>query len=126
MAPYQEALERGHLARMEWIKSGFLVPSEVYAAKLEIDALDLQKFEERGELFSIVVDGISYYPSDALKMPFSVMSGICAAFKGKSPSERMVFIMRKHGALGGKTVAQAVEDGELANVLQLVKSWQHE
>jgi hypothetical protein len=39
------------------------------------------------------------------------------------PASKLIFLKRKHGALGGSTPADAVEKGKLVDVVRLAKDW---
>lgn len=48
---------------------------------------------------------------------------VCLALAGCDNLLKLVFIMRPHGRLGGRTVAQALTQGDRPLVLQLAREW---
>jgi hypothetical protein len=49
---------------------------------------------------------------------------ICSKLGDRSPSSKLIFLLRKHGGLGGKTVADALRTGaSLGRILQLAGLW---
>jgi len=48
---------------------------------------------------------------------------LCRALSGDDEASKLVFLMRTHGALAGRTPAAAIAQGQLALVLQLASAW---
>ena len=120
------ALERGLTARRAWTQDGTLLCATCYAASRGIPPDDLPLLETRGELFSLEIEGTRWYPAELLKLGPDEASAVCRALAGDDAARQLVFVMRKHGALAGQTMAAAIAQGQLAKVLLLAHSWRHE
>lgn len=77
----------------------------------------------RGELFSVVVDDQVWWPAELLKVAPKYASALCQALENATESRKVAFLMRKHGALGALTAAEAVASGRIAEVLRLAEDW---
>jgi hypothetical protein len=62
----------------------------------------------RGELFAVTVSKQRYYPSEFLKLDRNDVGTVCKQLVGMDASEQLIFWKKKHGALGGKTVFEAL------------------
>ena len=78
---------------------------------------------ERGEIFSVWVKGKHWYPSEALKLERGVLAAINRALSDVDPSSKLLFFLRQHGALSGRTPADAVSDGKFDDVLRIASDW---
>jgi hypothetical protein len=85
---------------------------------------------ERGEVFAIVVKRQRYYPREFLELDRHAVGTVSKALGSLSPAEKLVFWKRPHGALGGKTVLQALtaskDSGQLVRAAQLAQAWADE
>lgn len=102
------AQARGEDAKREWISTGEVVAGESLANVWGITPQALGRVVRLGELFAVVVDNERYYPSEFLQLRMSDVSAICKELAGLDFSELFIFFKQKHGALGGKTVVQAL------------------
>ncbi|NHZ43532.1 hypothetical protein [Massilia aquatica] len=78
---------------------------------------------KRGEIFSVWADGKPWYPRDGLKLDRSQLARINRTLGNADPSSKLLFFQRKHGALRGRVVAEAVADGDLDDILRLAMAW---
>jgi uncharacterized protein (DUF433 family) len=120
------ALERGRAARRAWMHDGTLLSAADYAAHGGVEPGALQLLEGRGELFALEVDGGRWYPAELLKLSAEDAAALCKELAGEEAARQLIFVMRKHGALGGQTVAETIGRGHLARVLQLAVAWRRE
>lgn len=120
------AVERGRAARQSWTQDGTLLTPADFAATRGISPSVLPELEARGELFSLDIEGARWYPAELLKLSPDEASALCRELAGDDAARQLIFVMRKHGALAGQTVAEAVCQGQLAKVLQLACAWRHE
>lgn len=120
---FEDAMARGRDVKREWTRDGTLVTPEVFAQARGVSVQDLRDVEAAGTLFSMVVDDASYYLAELLKFAPADAAAVCLALGGEEPASKVIFFMRKHGMLGGKTVAQAVEGGRLDAVLSAAEAW---
>ncbi len=68
-----------------------------------------------------------YYPQAFLGMDRQDVAAICRALGDLGASEKLMFWLREHGALAGKSIASALESGAgLAKVERLAAAWASE
>lgn len=119
--------EASEATKHQWIDSGLLVGwrdlAEAWGGRSR-QALD--QACDRGELFNLKIAGKRWYPSMFLGLSAESVKAICLALKGVDPVSKVIFWARPHGALGGRTLAQAVEAGQLERVAQLAQDFADE
>jgi hypothetical protein len=82
---------------------------------------------ERGEVFAVKVGNRLYYPRAFLDMDRTTVGAICRALGDLGASEKLMFWLRDHGGLAGRSVAAASESGvALAKVERLAAAWARE
>lgn len=117
------AIERGRMARPDWVREGILLAAPDFAARFGVAPSDLPDLEGGGELFSVAVENETLYLAELLKFSRADVAALCAALAGADSATKVVFIMRQHGALAGRTVAEAAALGKMAEVLHLARAW---
>lgn len=121
------ATARGEAARVQWVKDGFVVPGEQLAQAWGLTRQALAPASERGELFALKVGNRLYYPSSFLDLDRETVATVCRALGDLGSSEKLMFWLRDHGALAGKSIAVALEAGiPVAKVERLAASWARE
>lgn len=121
------ATARGEAARVQWVKDGLVVPGEQLAQAWGLTRQALAPAAERGEVFAVKVGNRLYYPQAFLGMDREAVATICRALGDLGASEKLMFWLRDHGALAGKSVAAALEAGAaLAKVERLAAAWARE
>jgi hypothetical protein len=121
------AAARGEAARVQWVKDGLVVPGEQLAQAWGLTRQALAPAAERGEVFAVKVGNRLYYPQSFLGMDRESVATICRALGDLGSSEKLMFWLRDHGALAGKSVAAALETGvPLAKVERLAAAWARE
>ena len=121
------ATARGEAARVQWVKAGLVVPGEQLAQAWGLTRQALAPAAERGEVFAVKVGNRLYYPQSFLGMDRESVARVCRALGDLGSSEKLMFWLRDHGALAGKSVAAALEAGvPLAKVERLAAAWAHE
>jgi hypothetical protein len=121
------ATARGEAARVQWVKDGLVVPGEQLAQAWGLTRQALAPAAERGEVFAVKVGNRLYYPQAFLGMDREAVAAICRALGELGASEKLMFWLRDHGALAGKSVAAALEAGAaLAKVERLAAAWARE
>ena len=121
------AAARGEAARVQWVKDGLVVPGEQLAQAWGLTRQALAPAAERGEVFAVKVGNRLYYPQSFLGMDRESVAGVCRALGDLGSSEKLMFWLRDHGALAGKSVAAALETGvPLAKVERLAAAWARE
>lgn len=120
------ALARGEAARVEWVRTGEVVPAKTLADKWGLTPQALGPAADRGEVFAVVVKRQRYYPKEFLDLDRARVAAVAQALNGLSPEEKLIFWKRPHGALGGRTVMQflaATAPEAVDQVTQLAQSW---
>ncbi len=121
------ATARGEAARVQWVKDGLVVPGEQLAHAWGLTRQALAPAADRGEVFAVKVGNRLYYPQAFLDMDRETVAAICRALGGLGASEKLMFWLREHGALSGKSVAAALEAGlAVAKVERLAAAWARE
>jgi hypothetical protein len=114
---------RGEARLVNWTQDGTLVEGGKVEAAWGVKRQTVDAARERGEIFSVWVRGKHWYPSEALKLERGALAAINRALGDVDPSSKLLFLLRKHGALGGHTAADAVADGKFDDVLRLATDW---
>jgi hypothetical protein len=122
----QGALLQGEALKAQWVRDGTLVPSGAMSQAWGITPQALQQAVARGELFSMKMAGKTYYLAALRSLDREVTGMVCRALGNVEPSGQLVFWLRTHGALAGKTVPQALARGQLRRVLHLARAWADE
>ena len=121
------ATARGEAARVRWFKDGLVVPGEQLAQAWGLTRQALAPAADRGEVFAVKVGNRLYYPQAFVGMDREAVAAICRALGNLGASEKLIFWLRDHGALAGKSVANALEAGAaLAKVERLAAAWARE
>lgn len=109
---------RGESRLVKWTQDGTLVPVAALENAWGIKRQSIDAARERREIFSVFVRGQHWYPAEALKFDRAALTAVVKALGDESASSRLMFLLRRHGALGGRTPAEAVEQGMLSDVLR--------
>ena len=121
------AAARGEAARVQWVSDGRVVPGEQLAQAWGLTRQALAPAADRGEVFAVKVGNRLYYPQAFLGLDRETVATVCRALGDLSASEKLMFWLRDHGALAGKSVALALEAGlPLAKVERLAAAWARE
>lgn len=121
------AAARGEAARVQWIKDRLVVPGEQLARAWGLTRQALAPASERGDVFAVKIGNRLYYPRSFLDLDRESVAQVCRALGDIGPSEKLMFWLRDHGALAGKSVAAALETGvPVAKVERLATAWARE
>jgi hypothetical protein len=75
----------------------------------------------------MTLDGREYIPKALLSLDRLTAGAICGALRQLQDTEKLMFWLRDHGALGGRSVAAALEAGTpTAKVTALAEAWARE
>ncbi len=114
---------RGEALIVAMARDGSLIDGETLAAAWGITRQALDKARTRGEIFSVRMGRLHYYPAAALHFLRPDFERINRAFHADvAAGARLLFFTRKHGSLGGKTVAEAA--GRTADIVALAGDWE--
>jgi hypothetical protein len=121
------AVARGEAARVQWVQDGLVVPGEQLAQAWGVTRQALAPAAERGEVFAVKVVNRLYYPQAFLALERATVASLCRALGELSASEKLLFWLRPHGALAGRSVAAALDAGTpLAKLQRLAAAWARE
>ena len=116
----------GQAQMLAWVDDRTLIPSKEFGARRGVERQALAGAVKRNALFGFKVNNLVYYPAVLADMPAADSSALCLALGTMSPGEKLLFLLRKHGALDGLTASQAVHESKLARVLELAAAWADE
>jgi hypothetical protein len=119
----RQATARGEARLVKWTRDGTLIDGKRLAEAWGMTRQGLDKARERGDIFSVRVGGLHYYPEQAEHFKRADLAQINRALADTDPNSKLIFLKRQHGALGGRTAAEATDDGRLADVLRLAHDW---
>jgi hypothetical protein len=122
----QGALQQGEALKTRWVRDGTLVPSAALSQAWGVTPQALQQSVARGDLFAMKVAGKTYYLATLRSVDREAAGKVCRALGKVEPSGKLIFWLRTHGALAGKTVPEALAAGKLHRVLQLAQAWADE
>lgn len=121
------ATARGEAARVQWVSEGLVVPAEQLARAWGLTRQALAPAADRGELFALKVGNRLYYPQPFLSLDRKTVASVCRALGNLDSTEKLMFWLRDHGSLQGKSVAAALEAGlPVAKVERLAAAWARE
>ena len=121
------ATARGEAARVQWVKDGLVVSGEQLAQAWGLTRQALAPAAERGEVFAVKIGNRLYYPQAFLDLDRETVATVCRALGDLGPSEKLMFWLREHGALGGRGIAVALDAGvAVAKVERLAAAWARE
>jgi hypothetical protein len=125
-ARWAERVERGEALRAAWVKDGLLVSSATLSRHWHRTRQALDQACTRGELFFVKVGKNKYYPAAFVELDADAVKQVNLALKGDDGTAKFIFWSRKHGALGNRTVLEALGEGRLARVVELAQGWSEE
>jgi hypothetical protein len=112
---------------VKWVKDGLVVPGEQLANAWGLTRQALAPAAERGDVFAVKIGNRLYYPQSFLVLDREAVAVVCRALGDLASSEKLMFWLRAHGALAGRSVAAALEAGvPLAKVERLAAAWARE
>jgi hypothetical protein len=114
--------------KKDWISSGMLVSgSALIAAWGGCERQALERKRQRHELVSLKSAGKHYYPAAFLALSADSISSICKLLQDVDPIAQVIFWARPHGAIGGKTLEEALTSGaSVASVSFLARAFAEE
>jgi hypothetical protein len=122
-SPQQRAEMRGEARLVGWTQDGTLVDGGKIEQAWGVRRQTVDAARERGEIFSIWVKNKHWYPGEALHFERSDLAAINQALGDIDPSSKLLFLLRQHGGLGGRTPAEAVESNRFEDVIRLAAEW---
>jgi len=120
LAGLAAARARGEAAKVRWVQTGEVVTAKALADAWGLTPQALGPAAKRGEVFSVQVKNQRYYPSEFLRLHRQDVATVCEQLEGMEPAEKLVFWKRRHGALGGRTLTECLEDQTGGSQLQRI------
>ena len=121
------ATARGEAARVQWVKDGVVVPGEQLAKAWGLTRQALAPAAGRDDVCALKIGNHLYYPRSFLVLDREAMATVCRALGSVGASEKLMFWLREHGALAGKSVGAALGAGvPVAKVECLAHAWARE
>lgn len=114
----EAALEQGARTLTRWTRDGTLIEPQQLATAWGQDLQTLQAAVRRGDLFEVWVNEAPYFASVCIGLGIERTAKVCQALGGQKASAKLIFLMRAHGGLGGKTIVQALESGTLMSRIE--------
>lgn len=103
------------------------MPGEQLAQAWGLTRQALAPAADWGEFLAVKVGIRLFYPQAFLGMDREAVAAICRALGELGAGEKLMFWLREHGALAGKSIAAALEAGTgLAQVERLAAAWARE
>jgi hypothetical protein len=119
-----DARARGTATLGSWTQDGTLIVPSQLAQAWGLGAKALEAAIQRGDLFEVWVNESPYVPAVLIPLGVELASKLCKALKIQPASEKLIFLLRPHGGLGGKTVVQALQSGaRLSRIEELADAW---
>lgn len=118
-----EIAQGSQLVKAGWIRDRLLVGStELEAAWMKTDE-GLRGMCDRGELFSLEIESSCWYPAAFKTLDAGDVASVCRCLQGLDSASMFIFWHRKHGALGGQTLHEALRGGQKPGVLQVARAF---
>lgn len=118
---YTALAAQGEAARVAWTKNGALISSTALARSWGLSRQGLMEAEARHELFFLKIGGRLWTPMVFSELPRDAVKAVCAEMPQADSESQFFFWTRTHGGLRGKTVAQAIQGGQLARVIEIAR-----
>ncbi len=115
------ARRRGLDALKGMVADGTLISTDEFAGRRSWTTLAMHLATRDGCVFSVPVGGRDYLVAMLAELPERFMFDLCSALSPLSPGEQIVFLLRRHGGLGGNTVLTAFERGAGDRILELAR-----
>ena len=122
------AIARGEAAREAWVADGSVVSDQALADAWQVQPASIGQAAQRCELCELYIGGQKYYPAVFMHLDPAVVAKVSLQLNALGASEQFIFWHRKHGALGGRTVLEALtgEPPQLATVMKLARQMDRE
>ncbi|MCK9687322.1 hypothetical protein [Scleromatobacter humisilvae] len=105
-----------------WVRDGLLIGGAQLSEAWNCSSQRLEQARDRDDLVSLKFRGLHWYPAPMAVVSADDVSQVSAALRGVDAISQFIFWSRNHGSIGGLTVAQAIVDGRLRDVVRLAQS----
>ncbi len=119
-----EARARGTATLANWTQDGRLIALAQLAQAWGLGMPAMEAAVKRGDLFEVWVDNEPYFPAALIPLGIEQASRLCRALGIQTASGKLIFLLRPHVGLGGKTVVQSLQSGTpLSRIKELADAW---
>jgi hypothetical protein len=119
-----DARALGTATLASWTQDGTLIAPSQLAEAWGLMPQALETAVQRGDLFEVWVNNSPYLLAVLLPLGAELASKLCQALKFQPTAGKLIFLLRPHGGLGGKTVVQALQSGaRLSRIEELADAW---
>jgi len=101
-----------------WIQDSLLAGSVAFGTSWSRTRQALEQACDRGELFSLKIGNKRWYPASFMDLAVEDVKAVCLLLRRVDPVSQFIFWERKHGALAGQTLPEALQAGKTAAVLR--------
>ncbi len=115
----QDWAARSEAARQAWLDDGLLVSGEVLARAWGRSRQALETACKRDELFRLRIGKRWWYPAVFETLAAEDVARVCRALTGGDVVSKFLFWHRKHGGIGARTIAQALQGGQVGRAEEL-------
>lgn len=122
----ESAMARGRKVCGNWVRNRVLLTGDEFSARRGVPRQALTAAVRCGDLFSVGYAGRRYYLAALLDVPADAVTAVCRTMGRTTGAEHVIFWLRGHGGLGGRSVAAAINVGMLDRALQIAHAWADE
>ena len=120
--PAPSTASQGQTYLLSLIEDGTLVPTAALSQAWGLTPQRLRRLVQDGELTGIKVNNRLWVPVSLASFPSREGAhAVCRAMAEWPAVEQLLFLVNVHSSLAGRTVAQAVGEGHIERVLQLIE-----
>jgi hypothetical protein len=117
-----DSLAQGEARVVKWTQDGTLLPVSAVEAAWGIKRQSVDATRARNEIFSVYVRGQHWYSAESLKFDRASLAQVLRELGDQSATSKLMFFLRRHGGLGGRTPAEAAHEGMLEDVLRMAEA----
>src|ERR1700720_2345824 len=120
MTFWDEIEQQALAARRLMVLSGELLSEDEFREQLHVSESQLARMVAKGDIFTIEVDGVEYFPSllVAPEVDLRRLYSICRILVPAPPSCRLGYLSSRHVNLGGSLPLEALRDEKQYRLLR--------
>jgi hypothetical protein len=118
---FRQEIERQALAaRREMVRAGELLREDEFRERLHVSVSQLARMVARGDIFTMEVDGVDYFPSllVAPGIDLKRLHSVCRILVPAPPSCRLGYLSSKRANLGGISPLESLRDEKQYQLLR--------
>jgi hypothetical protein len=120
MTLWDEIGQQALAARRQMVRSGELLSKDEFREQLHVSASQIAHMVAKGDIFTIEVDGLEYFPSllVAPGLDLKRLHSVCRILVPAPPSCRLGYLSSQRANLGGISPIVALQDDESYRLLR--------